>query len=306
MPTFRYRLSRDQILGLGIYIRSFATKEGGPAVKPAPPPSTVGLKPVQIFRAYCLACHNVDGRGEIVRPGMPDIPDFTLLSADQRTKLWAAKKDAELTEAILRGGKFMPPMKDKLSKDVAEKMVDFVRAFKDGKQVVKLESAELPKQPVKPPPEFFPDKVIPPLKDKVPPTTKSPELAQRLREASVLFRQYCIVCHGPEGAGVPAMRTALPPLPDFTRPIFQEQHSDAQLLISILEGKGSLMPANRGRINEAQARDLVALVRTFAPDWTADTGTRPPSEFQQEFQQLQQQWEALQRQIEALKKKSGS
>ena len=66
----------------------------------------------------------------------------------------------------------------------------------------------------------------------------------------------------------PAYRPCAPlcrRLPDFTRPSFQEQHSDPQLLISILDGKGTLMPANRGRINEAQARDLVAFIRAFGP-----------------------------------------
>src|SRR5260370_34907483 len=79
MPSFRYLLPRDQILALAIYIRTFAIKkaEAGQIVKVEPPPNPANMKPVQIFRAYCLACHNVDGTGAIVRAGMPDIPDFT-------------------------------------------------------------------------------------------------------------------------------------------------------------------------------------------------------------------------------------
>jgi mono/diheme cytochrome c family protein len=295
MPAFRYRMTRDQMLGLSIFIRSFAVREGGP--KPAPLPSTAGLEPVQIFRAYCLACHNVDGKGAIVRPGMPDIPDFTV------AKWQASKTDAELSKSILSGGKFMPPMKDKLAPEVADKMAQFVRSFKDGAYKVPLESTgETPKVKTPIPPDFPPDKFpLPIVKDKIKPEPTSPEVADRLRRAGVVFREYCIVCHGVEGTGAPPMRLTMPMLPDFTKPAFRDQHSDTQLLISILDGKGTLMPANRGRINESQARDLVAYVRAFGPAGPG-TSVSPPNEFQQQFEQLQRQWEALEREIRALKK----
>ena len=290
MPAFRYRMTRDQMLGLSIFIRSFAFKEGGPAPKPAPLPSTAGLEPVQIFRAYCLACHNVDGKGAIVRPGMPDIPDFTLANS---------KTDAELSKSILSGGKFMPPMKDKLAPADADKMAKFVRDFKDGKYKVPLESkGEVAKAKTDIPPDKFPPPII---KGKVTPEPTSPEVANRLRAAGVVFREYCIVCHGVDGTGAAAMRPVLPTLPDFTKLTFRDQHSDTQLLISILDGKGTLMPANRGRINETQARDLVAYVRAFAPAG-AGAAAGAPDQFQRDFELLQRQWEALEREIRALKK----
>jgi hypothetical protein len=92
-------------------------------------------------------------------------------------------------------------------------------------------------------------------------------------------------------------------LPDFTKVAFRDQHSDPQILISILEGKGTLMPANRGRVNESQARDLVAFIRAFAPAG-AESASLAPNEFQSQFEQLQQQWDALERDIRALKKAS--
>jgi mono/diheme cytochrome c family protein len=295
MPAFRYQLSKDQILGLSIFIRSFARTNVKESDAAALPPSAAGLSPLQVYRAYCLACHNVNGRGEIVRPGMPDIPDFTSAAWHE------TKKDAELTKAILSGGKFMPSMKDKLTEEIASKMVTFIRAFRDGKQVVVAESAELPKTPVKMPADLVPLEKSPVLaKEKMPKET-SPEAAQRLRVASAIFRQYCIACHGPDGTGVAAMRGALPTLPDFTRPSFHQQHSDPQLLVSILDGKGTLMPANRGRINELQARDLVALIRAFGPP-TSGAELFSPSAFQNDFDLLQRQWEALQKEIQTLKK----
>jgi mono/diheme cytochrome c family protein len=296
MPAFRYQLPRDQILALTIYLRTFARKEGSPA--PAPPPSTEGLTPVQIFRAYCVACHNVDGRGAIVRPGMPDIPDFT-------SAAWhASKKDAELSKAILTGGKFMPSMKDKLTPEVADRMAAYVRGFIDGKQVVPTESPDLPAVP-DPHRKRRPDEgqVPPPPKEKLP-SEPSPETAKRLWAAGNLFRQYCIACHGPDGSGVAAMRATLPTLPDFSRASFHQQHSDPQLLISILDGKGPFMPANRQRIKETEARDLVALIRTFGPAGSVPgPSLSGPSEFQQQFDDLQRQWEALQKELQLLKKK---
>jgi mono/diheme cytochrome c family protein len=296
MPAFRYTLTRDRILGLAVYIRSFAVKEGGLAPKPALPPSPIGMKPEQIFRAYCMACHNADGKGAIVRPGMPDIPDFTQASWQQ------AKKDAELSKAILSGGKFMPPMKDKLTPEDADKMAKFVREFKDGKYVLALESSVTPKKEADIPPEIIPPDVekFPPLPAREKPDATSPALAARLRSAGVLFREYCIVCHGPDGTGMATMRPALPTLPDFTKTSFRDQHSDPQLLISILDGKGTLMPANRGRVSESQARDLVAYIRAFAPP-VAGAGSETPNDFQTQFEQLQRQWEALERDIRALK-----
>jgi mono/diheme cytochrome c family protein len=299
MPAFRYKLTRDQILALSIYIRSFAVAKSATAPTIAPPPATAaGLTPVQIFRAYCLACHNADGKGAIVRPGMPDIPDFTVAA-------WhATRTDVELSKAILTGGKFMPSMKDKLTAADADKMAAFVRGFRDGKLVVKLESPAIPVPPTpdRPTP---PDRPMPPIAGKKPtattPTVTSPEIAARLRAAGVLYREYCIICHGSDGTGVPAMRATLPQLPDFTRTQFRDQHSDAQLLVSILDGKGGLMPANRGRLTEAQARDMVALIRTFAPV-DASAAALAPDQFSQEFGQLQQQWEAIERQLRALKK----
>jgi len=232
--------------------------------KPAAAPSAANLTPLQVFRSYCVACHNVDGRGAIVRPGMPDIPDFTVAA-------WhTTKKDPELTKSILDGGKFMPPMKDKLTASDAERMVKFIRAFKDGKQVVALESHEAGKP-------------------------GAPGSGTSPRGAAVVFREYCMVCHNTDGTGVPAMRAALPPLPDFTKPAFHKEHTDTQLLVSILDGKGTLMPANRGRINDAQARELVAYVRTFGPAGTTGPAAAPASDFQKQMEELQRQLKGLQK-----------
>jgi mono/diheme cytochrome c family protein len=293
MPTFRYLLTRDQILALAAYIRTFAGTDMTVAATPSPAGALpAGLAPEKIFRSQCLACHNVDGRGAIVRAAMPDIPDFT-------SSQWhASKKDAELTEAILRGGKFMPPMKDRLSKTEAEKMVHFIRGFQGGKQVVALESLEVPREPVPVPPEVGP-KALPDEPVRPPVVAKpAPVEGQRVRAGAVLFREYCIVCHGPDGTGS-TIRAQLPPIPDFTRRAWQSEHSDPQLLISILDGKGTLMPASRGRVTEGQARDLVAYIRAFGPP-EARVDQLESSEFKKRFDTLQQEWDTLEKQLQAI------
>jgi mono/diheme cytochrome c family protein len=112
----------------------------------------------------------------------------------------------------------------------------------------------------------------------------------------VIFRQYCLVCHGPDGTGS-VMRAQLPPIPDFSRGAWQADKSDPQLLVSILDGKGTLMPANRGRVSEEQAHDLVAYIRAFGPP-EVRAGPAAASDFQKQIDALQQEWDALQKQMQ--------
>jgi mono/diheme cytochrome c family protein len=119
----------------------------GPSVPAAP----TGMAPEQIYRMVCMACHDTDGKGKIVRLAMPTIPDLT------DPKWQASRTDAELTHSILEGkdsvinGVKLPimlPMKDKLAlahTDVKD-MVAFMRKFKDGKQVVSATGSATPEQ----------------------------------------------------------------------------------------------------------------------------------------------------------------
>jgi hypothetical protein len=99
------------------------------------------------------------------------------------------------------------------------------------------------------------------------------------------------------------MRPVLPPIPDFTNPAFHKERSNAQLRVSILDGKGTLMPANRGRITDEQAGDLVAYVRAFGPQTSASRPVAASSQtdFEKSFRQLEQQWIALQKELEKIK-----
>jgi uncharacterized membrane protein len=94
---------------------------------------------------------------------------------------------------------------------------------------------------------------------------------------SPLYRQRCARCHGADGGGE-SKRKRLPEIPDFRDPEWQASRTDAQLRISILDGKRTAMPAFRDRLGEDQARELVAEVRAFGrpAGGPAGGGTAPP------------------------------
>jgi mono/diheme cytochrome c family protein len=184
----------------------------------------------KVYLQYCQVCHDASGKGNpVIRAAMPEIPDFT--SAQWQK----SRTDSALAQSILSGkGKFHPPMADRLRDVDVKQLVGLVRAFQIG--------------PIKPAPN--PTEVVPisPL--------------NRVREGEALFRRFCQVCHGPDGKGA-IMRSVLPPIPDFTNPGFHEERSDARMMVSILEGKGTLMPACRSRLTEEQARCIVHFIRTI-------------------------------------------
>jgi mono/diheme cytochrome c family protein len=103
----------------------------------------------------------------------------------------------------------------------------------------------------------------------------------------------------------------MPSIPDFRNPSWHRSRSNAELMISILEGKNRLMPANRGVVSDSQAADLVAFVRTFDPSRkvASRSTTAPPgptlngptalaaTDFDSQFNLLVKQYSDLDRQL---------
>ncbi|MGZ3432199.1 MAG: c-type cytochrome [Isosphaeraceae bacterium] len=140
-----------------------------PAATTAPVATTApaGMPPEQMYRLVCMACHDTDGKGKIVRLAMPSIPDLT------DPKWQASRTDAELLHSILEGKEstvngvripLMLPMKDKLALAHTEvkDMVAFMRAFKDGKQVVSATPGGMPAPGVPGPVAGGPTQGVPP------------------------------------------------------------------------------------------------------------------------------------------------
>jgi ubiquinol-cytochrome c reductase cytochrome b subunit len=318
MPAYRDKLSSQQILALAVYVRAFASvhepvtsvapSPGGerpkPAVAPAPSPVAAPMTPIQVYRAYCLACHDSDGRGRTVRAAMPEMPDFT------DAKWQTSRTDADFKKAVLEGkGKFMPALKSKLSAADADQAVAYVRGFSGAKQVASIEPPKLPTPPISTGPvtESGPRPTPQPsplTKPRTPaPAVSAQELAERTRVATGLYRQYCLVCHGSDGKGQ-EIKAAMPTIPDFSSRSWHDSVSDAQLMAGILEGKGTLMPPFRGRVAEEQARDLVAYIRAFAGSRAAPAPApaAADTDFEKRFRELQDQWNELQRQLQELNK----
>ncbi len=76
-----------------------------------------------------------------------------------------------------------------------------------------------------------------------------------------LFNRYCIRCHGVDGRGV----WDIPDVPNFTNVRWQASRTDGQLVRSILEGRGSVMPPWRGALSLEEAWALARYVRTLVP-----------------------------------------
>ncbi|MDE2509084.1 MAG: cytochrome c [Planctomycetota bacterium] len=297
------------------------------AAPPAPAATPVGMPPAVLYGAVCVACHGPDGRGTLVRAAMPVIPDFT------DAKWEHSRTDAELEHSILDGkGHLMLPMKDKLTlaQTDPKAMVAFVRHFQSGSPAAVAPAS--PPAPAavanaaapatsKPAAQAAPTTTIPAPATAVPapvpalaattapavaPTTPAvasasgpaPAASAKLRASAALFLTDCVACHGPDGRGT-LVRAAMPPIPDFTTPAFQSSRSLAQLSVSILEGKGTLMPPWHGKVSPEQARDLAAYVRTFGPA-NPHADEAPTDDFGNRYQALKQKWDALELQARAL------
>lgn len=75
-----------------------------------------------------------------------------------------------------------------------------------------------------------------------------------------LFKQKCAPCHGADGKGDTSMGKALK-VRDLSSDDVQNQ-SDAELT-EITENGKNKMPAYKGKLTDAQIKDLVAFVRTL-------------------------------------------
>lgn len=97
-----------------------------------------------------------------------------------------------------------------------------------------------------------------------------PELGYNAREGRVLYRHYCLNCHGDTGKGDGFNAYNLDPHPQsLADSTFQAKHSDADLATAIHSGGAAVglsngMPPWGRSLNDRQIHNLVAYIRTLA------------------------------------------
>jgi hypothetical protein len=231
---------------------------------------------------------------------MKRIPDFT----DARWHL--ARSDRDLERSVLQGRGSMPAMKAKIGPQSATSIIKLVRRFRGGEFVVSEEGTE----------EDQPD---PPKVAVVPssPSRPAPAPGRSSRENLVLarkdidsskpawrlFGRFCVACHGNDGRSGP-IRADVPLAPDFTSSVWHEGHDTARLRISILEGRGTRMPAFHGRISDAEAVELASALRSLS-DAPAPTGPGAYDDFDRRFDALMGKFDELKRSYYALPQPPG-
>jgi cytochrome c6 len=82
------------------------------------------------------------------------------------------------------------------------------------------------------------------------------------QDGAALFKAKCAACHSADGSGSSAMGKQLG-VSDLGSDAVQKQ-TDAQLTDSITNGKGTKMPAYKGKLTDDQIKGLVGYVRSLA------------------------------------------
>jgi mono/diheme cytochrome c family protein/uncharacterized membrane protein len=236
-----------------------------------------------LFHQHCTKCHGADGTGSPARGSRPRIPDFTLASwQPQRT-------EAQLLGSILDGkGTEMPPWRGKISEEQTRGLATYIRAFgpssgksppKGREEAARFDERyrrlqqqldELQKQfrnLVENSSHVGPPKHAPsehPASRQYEVSLPSPPAAAGAAAVRDLYRKRCARCHGADGTGT-LSRRRLSEIPDFATASWQAERSDTQLVKTILDGKGTEMPPQQGKITEEQAKSLVGYIRSLAP-----------------------------------------
>ncbi len=195
----------------------------------------------------------------------------------------------------------MPAMKRKLGEPEVVQLVMLVRKFRGGQQVVR-EEPEDEKNSAKS--SEGKNKTSGEKGVVHRPQPDSPAMNVHVNQRSDtgrgIFQQFCKSCHGSDGRGT-TLRDQTPSIPDFTSQVWQQRRSSPALTTTILEGKGTVMPAFRGKLTEAQVRDLVAYLRAFAPR-PVSASVGPATDFKRRFDQLTQELDDLKKRYQDLSK----
>ena len=104
----------------------------------------------------------------------------------------------------------------------------------------------------------------PPVGDGTPADTGTSAAGGDVAAGERIYKQRCVLCHGPEGKGDGPGAAALNPKPrNHTDASYMSTQTDEQLLHSIRDGKGQ-MPAWGKILSEEEMHSVLAYIRTLA------------------------------------------
>jgi mono/diheme cytochrome c family protein len=83
--------------------------------------------------------------------------------------------------------------------------------------------------------------------------------AQQPADGAAVYAKTCASCHGPRGTPSPAMA-----IPDLASAPAMASVTDSLLRLAVVEGKGRMMPAYKGRLTPEQIQAVVAYIRTLS------------------------------------------
>jgi mono/diheme cytochrome c family protein len=114
-----------------------------------------------------------------------------------------------------------------------------------------------------------------------------------------LYQARCARCHEADGKSEHLHETN-PHAPDFTDPRWQQSRTGSALVVSILDGKGTQMPAFGGRLSDAEVREVVAYIRSFGPA-TPTTAETSADDFETRFRELEEEFDRLREELDKLR-----
>ena len=76
-----------------------------------------------------------------------------------------------------------------------------------------------------------------------------------------IYKAKCLMCHGPDGLANNSVGKAMK-VPSFKDPAVIKA-TDAELFAAVKNGKGSKMPAQNGKLTDAQIKAVIEYVRTL-------------------------------------------
>ncbi len=78
-------------------------------------------------------------------------------------------------------------------------------------------------------------------------------------DGAEVFKKNCVMCHGADGKGFPALKT-----PNFTDPKWQSSIKDGEMKEVIKNGKkGTPMPAFSGKLSDEEISAVIAHIRSL-------------------------------------------